>query len=131
MEQQEKLVILLLLVWVTEDQDLLFSVLRACKFIKKRLQHRCFPVKFAKFRTLFWAVTSITLTQQLKNNQTVVVSHSKLLLCFTTINKFRSSHQRRSIKKAVLKIFAMFTGKNLGWRLFLIKLQAWMPATLL
>ena len=23
--------------------------LRACNFIKKRLQHRCFPVKFAKF----------------------------------------------------------------------------------
>ena len=23
--------------------------LKACNFIKKRLQHRCFPVKFAKF----------------------------------------------------------------------------------
>ena len=23
--------------------------LQTCKFIKKRLQHRCFPVKFAKF----------------------------------------------------------------------------------
>ena len=23
--------------------------LKACKFIKNRLQHRCFPVKFAKF----------------------------------------------------------------------------------
>ena len=23
--------------------------LRACNFIEKRLQHRCFPVKFAKF----------------------------------------------------------------------------------
>ena len=25
------------------------SDLQACNFIKKRLQHRCFPVKFAKF----------------------------------------------------------------------------------
>ena len=29
--------------------------LKACNFIKKRLQHRCFPVKFAKFfRTSFF-----------------------------------------------------------------------------
>ena len=29
--------------------------LQRCNFIKKRLQHRCFPVKFAKFlRTSFW-----------------------------------------------------------------------------
>ena len=29
--------------------------LKGCNFIKKKLQHRCFPVKFAKlFRTLFY-----------------------------------------------------------------------------
>ena len=28
---------------------LIFLALKACKFIKKRLQHKCFPVKFAKF----------------------------------------------------------------------------------
>ena len=33
---------------------LLTKGLQACNFIKKRLQHRCFPVKFAKFlRTHF------------------------------------------------------------------------------
>ena len=33
--------------------------LKACKFIKKRLPHRCFPVKFTKFlRTLFFQNTS-------------------------------------------------------------------------
>ena len=26
---------------------------QACNFIKKRLQHRCFPVKFAKFPRIF------------------------------------------------------------------------------
>ena len=33
--------------------------LKACNFIKKRLEHRCFPVKFAKFlRTTFLQNTS-------------------------------------------------------------------------
>ena len=34
-------------------------------------------------------------------------------------------------KIAVLKKFAIFTGKHLSWRLFLIKMQGFMPATLL
>ena len=34
----------------------------------------------------------------------------------------RNSHWRSSIKKAVLKSFAIFIGKNLSWSLFLIKL---------
>ena len=45
--------------------------------------------------------------------------------------KSRSSHQRCSIKKAVLKNFAIFTGIHLCRSLFLIKLQAFRPATLL
>ena len=36
---------------------------------------------------------------------------------------YRSSHRKFSIKVAVLKIFAMFTGKHLFCSLFLIKLQ--------
>ena len=36
---------------------------------------------------------------------------------------FRSSHQRCSIKKGVLREFAKFTGKGLCLSLFLIKLQ--------
>ena len=38
--------------------------------------------------------------------------------------KFRSSHQRCSIKRAVLKNFEIFTGKQLCQSPFLIKLQA-------
>ena len=34
----------------------------------------------------------------------------------------RNSHWKCSIKKPVLKIFAVFTGKNQSWSLFLIKL---------
>ena len=38
---------------------------------------------------------------------------------------FRSSHQRRSVRKCVLGNSTKFTGKHLCQRLFLIKLQAW------
>ena len=45
--------------------------------------------------------------------------------------KFRSSHQRGSIKRDVLKKYVIFTGKHPCWSLFLIKLQDWRPQTLL
>ena len=35
------------------------------------------------------------------------------------------------MKKAILKYFAIFTEKHLCWSLFIIKLQAFRPATLL
>ena len=47
------------------------------------------------------------------------------------LGDFRSSHQMCSIKKAVLKNFAIFTGKDLCWNLSFIRLQAFRPATLL
>ena len=58
------------------------------------------------------------------------------MIFFTVIfskfcKKSRSSHQRCSIKKAVLKNIAIFTGIHLCWSLFLIKLQALRPATLI
>ena len=43
--------------------------------------------------------------------------------------KFRSSHLRCYIKKAVLKNFAIFTWKHVCWSLFLIKLPDFRPAT--
>ena len=53
--------------------------------------------------------------------------YHKLKKCLNS----RSSHQRCSIEKAVLKNFAIFTGKHLHWSLFLIELQVWGPATVL
>ena len=38
---------------------------------------------------------------------------------------FRSSHWRCSVKQGVFKNFANFTGNNLCWSLFLIKLDIW------
>ena len=37
--------------------------------------------------------------------------------------KYKSSNRRYSIKKTVLKNFAIFTGRHLCWSLFLIKLM--------
>ena len=43
----------------------------------------------------------------------------------------RSNQWSFSMKKCVLKSFAIFTWKNMWWRLFLITLQGFRPATLL
>ena len=53
--------------------------------------------------------------------------YHKLKKCLSS----RSSHQRCSIEKAILKNFAIFTGKHLCWSLLLIDLQASRPATFL
>ena len=45
-------------------------------------------------------------------------------------SKDRSRHQRCFVKKGVLKNFTISTGKDLCLGLFLIKLQAWRPPTL-
>ena len=44
---------------------------------------------------------------------------------------YRSSRQKCSVEKGVLKNFANFVGTYLCWNLFLKKLQVWRPATLL
>ena len=41
------------------------------------------------------------------------------------LETFRSSHCRCSVKQGALKKFANFTGNNLCWDLFLIKLHFW------
>ena len=53
--------------------------------------------------------------------------YHKLKKCLNS----RSSNQRSSIEKAVLKNFAVFTRKHLCWSLLLIDLWASRPATLL
>ena len=81
----------------------------ACNFIKKRLWHRCFPVNFVKFS---WTPSSQS-------------TSGRLLLWLTKyeILIVRSSHQRYSIKKGVLKIFSKFTGKHLCQSPFLNKVS--------
>ena len=80
---------------------------KACNFNKKRFQHMCFAVKFAKFfRTLFFTddlrwLLLLFLKQKSKNDKTYL--HKQIL--FTGIRQ-------------------IFTGKR-RWLSFLGQLQAW------
>ena len=49
---------------------------------------------------------------------------SSKIIGWVLITYFKSSHQRFFMKKAVLKNLVIFTGKQLCWSLFLIKLLA-------
>ena len=51
----------------------------------------------------------------------IYIAFIKSSLCCVDVT---SSHQRCSINKAVLENFALFTRKDLCWRVFLLKLQA-------
>ena len=54
-----------------------------------------------------------------------------LVLLQTVIGGKRSSHQRCSMKKGILRNFAKFTGKHLCQSLFFNKVAGLRPATLL
>ena len=83
-----------------------------CNFIEITPWHGCSPVKLLHIlRTPFLRNTSKELLLKLKSS-------------------FRSSHQRCSVKKSVLRNFEKSTGKHLCQSLFLVKLQA-RSATLL
>ena len=51
-----------------------------------------------------------------------------IVLAITVQMTIRSSHQRRSVRKGVLRDFAKFTGKHLCQSLFFNKVEC--PATL-
>ena len=72
--------------------DVLQNRCQACNFIKKRLQHRCFPMKFTKFlRTLF---------SVLKNTFTLVAtSGSKQCKPVKTYTKSLCCRERNDIPK--------------------------------
>ena len=78
---------------------------------------------------LIWPRTSGLILQFFKCNETTKINPSMyVLLCIPVP---RRSHRRCSVKKDVLKNLENFTWKHLCWSLFLIKLQAWRPVTLL
>ena len=62
---------------------------------------------------------------------TTLKTHEHLFFLKTVSGSFRSSHQRCSVKKGVLRNFAKFTGKRLYQRIFFNKVAALRSATLL
>ena len=94
-----------------------------------------FNVEFTINSPFYITFLHIEHTPGYKNTHQVIVTRN-ILNSFkvSIIDTFRSSHQRWSIKKAVLKHFVMFTEKRRCWSLFLKKLQAFQtfrPTTLL
>ena len=71
----------------------------------------------------------------------IVISHQKsqkwrkittLIVLYEILTTYEgSSRSQMFFKTGVLKNFGIFTGKHLCWSLFLIKLLAWSPATVL
>ena len=104
---------------------------QGCNFIKKKLQQRCFKGKFAKFlrklilKTICKQVLLTMLSKYSWDNIAQETFSTGAMLAQTT---YRSSHQRCSVKKCVLKNFTLFTGKHLCWSLSLIKLQGLQPS---
>ena len=84
-------------------------------FIKKRLKHRCFPVKFVKF------LRTNILQNICKQLFLMVVKVMKVKMMMSYNEG--SSHSQTFFKIRILKNFANFTGKHLCWSIFVIKLQ--------
>ena len=116
--------------------------LQGSNFIKKNLHYRCFLVKFAKFLRIpilknicKWLLLKILAhspqSSQCCPNTAETILRKKITGAMLAQTTYRSSPGRYSVKKCVLKNFAIFTGKHLRWSLSLIKLQAFSPAALL
>ena len=80
-----------------------YADLKACNFIKIRLQHRCFPVKFAKFlKTLFFTDNIGWLLLE--------ISHELSLYCIWEqwMVSFRGMHWLSSACLILLRVFRFF-----------------------
>ena len=104
--------------------ELSFCKISSCIFIEKGLLHGFFPHYFLGFYRIsekhIWVTIFLLIYSQSRNQMPKT-------LAFPNISKSlwysgRRSQQRCFMKKAVLKYFAIFTGKRLYWIFFLIKL---------
>ena len=98
-----------------------------------------FPKRFPHPYKYSWGISYEYLPRWPESTEKEII---RLCLCHTIFINFkvmcpklkkcinsRSSHQTCSIEKAVLKNFAIFTGKHLRWSLLLIDFRASRPAT--
>ena len=89
--------------------------LQNCKYIKKRLQHRCFVRNLRKFlRTHF--LKNICKTSASLSGFLGWVKAKKIT---EIVVKARSSHRWCPMKKAFLKYFPIFPRKHLCWSLLI------------
>ena len=85
-----------------------------------RASWKCKFFHIAKFRILFLFVFE-------KMSSSIPMF---LVMLLAHVGKRSNSRSQMFSKTGVLKNFAIFTGKNLCWSLFLIKFQDWRPTFL-
>ena len=80
--------------------------LKVCSFIKKRLQHRCFPVKYAKFwRTpFFYRTLPVAASDGLPNRRIFEKKVSKRIHIFF-LQSFYNPKYRLNLKIEIVQIF--------------------------
>ena len=108
---------------------LLLFILVVFKYIKKWIVQKVMGV-LTQFRLNYMLQCRFRRCSKIENKFEFIVE-VKIWCLRLVLSVFRSIHQRCSIKKVVLKNVAIFIGKHLSWSLFLIKLQAIRPETLL
>ena len=88
---------------------------KLCKIDFKKLFLKCFSFFF-----IFFIVTIIS-----------VISSTQVACDDMYVQYVQKQPPEMFFKKGALKNFANMTGKHLCWSLFLIKMEAWGPVTLL
>ena len=90
-----------------------------------------FHVKYSGIHGIFSIFSRLILHGGGQWNGFYTIRNSLMKELIYSFSVIRTSHRRCSIKKLLLKNFAVFRGKHLCQRIFLIKLQAFRYATLL
>ena len=87
--------------------------LRACNFIKKRLQHRCFPVRFETFLTIpFLRNTSVAASEAFQN--ILKYSAHDIFARTTFISVYISYDLRSTLKPFTSNSFLINAPPNFG-----------------
>ena len=137
------------LIKLQASASLINFCLRPATSVKNRHWYSCFPVNFVKvlrtpfswntFVSCFWPYDSECVYYPYVTFKFWIVNfnwqHREIfsrLLCVRGIQRktgistiFRSSHQRCSVRKGVLRNFAKFTGKRLCQSVFFNKVAGW------
>ena len=95
---------------------------------------KCTFLKISRYRKAtsnIWCWRFETEIWNFRNNRSQTFCKIAVLNCPRHFHSWAGYYAHRRKKIAVLKNFAIFTGKHLCWSLFLIKLQPWRTATLL
>ena len=94
----------------------------------KRLQHRCFPMNFAKFLRTSGFTEHLRATAPVNGNITVII-HVHIIACFSfdiwgVFRTLRSSRPQMFLRKVVVKICSKFTWKHPCWSVISIKFHS-------